>query len=107
MERSSRVLATISLDEAFEVASVTNITPGYYRVRLETGCELWSMSLDDRDLVWTSAFPNRPINLAAATAGAARPSTHDATLLGGRLRLSVFPGFETGTIAIVWNVRVS
>jgi hypothetical protein len=107
LHRSNRVLATIRLDDAFTTKAVSDVTPGQYRLVLETGLVLWSARLDDRNLVWSRAFPNRPIQLAATTADAASPSTHDAAVLDGRLRIRVSPGLEAGTIAILWEGRGS
>ena len=103
LQRSNQVLATVRLDDAFKTKAITDVTSGQYRLILETGCVLWNASLDDRDLVWDRAFPNRPIQLAATTADAPSPSTHDATVLDGRLKVCVFPGIEAGTIAIIWE----
>ncbi|MCK4658163.1 MAG: hypothetical protein KAV82_01450 [Phycisphaerae bacterium] len=107
LQRSNRVLATVRLDDAFTTKVVSNVTPGRYRLVLETGCVLWKASLDDRDLVWSRAFPNRPIQLAATTVQDAWPPTRDVAVFEGRLRIRVFPGVEAGTIAILCDGRGS
>jgi hypothetical protein len=95
-------LATLSQNDELKAKAVTHVTPGEYRLVLETGLVLWCAHLDQRDLIWSHAYSDRALQLAAATSGAVTPATLETVVCDGLLKIRVFPGVEAGTIAISW-----
>ena len=91
---------TLFLPEEDGVASISGLEPGEYALLLETGRLIWQGRLTERQLIWAGAFPNQPLDLAAATGDVGCPSTVEERLLDGELVLRVFPGMETGRMEI-------
>ena len=83
--------------------TISRITAGTYVLTYDTGWILWEGMLTERDLVWALAFPGRPLKLAADTGDTTEAATKEIVLLDGELVLRVFPGVETGRIAIDWH----
>jgi hypothetical protein len=99
VERDGVRVGTIRMDPAGGPFRMGGIGPGRYAISLSTGRLLWEAELGDTDLVWSRAFPCRPLGLAADTAGTKRLASRKESLDGG-LTLLVFPGAETGEIGI-------
>lgn len=79
---------------------IRNIKPGHYDVRLNTGRILWQGELTERDLVWTAAFPEMDMTLAADTGDHAEHMTREIRLLEGELIIRVIPELESGYIVL-------
>ena len=100
VERESNHLGTISLNEIPDSGSISNIEPGNYIIKLDTGRVLWEGKLSGKDVLWTEAFPGRALDLAADTGGMERVPSREIRLLEGELIIRIFPGMEAGRIEI-------
>jgi hypothetical protein len=100
LDRDGQILQEIVVDQSSSSSTVQGITPGYYTLALQTGRILWEDTLCDGDLRWTSAFPGRPLGLAAATLEQVGQPSRTISLLNGEVILSVFPGLEHGRLEI-------
>ena len=80
--------------------TIRNVTPGYYEVRLNTGRVLWQADLKEEDLIWSAAFPEQALDLAADTGESFRRITKELTILDGEITIRVFPEIESGRIEI-------
>lgn len=100
IERDGDPIATCSLDPGGGPRSVGGIVPGGYRLVLETGRVLWEGRLDERDLLWTKAFPDRPLPMAADTGEPQREPTRRFDLLEGEIVARVYAGIESGSVEI-------
>ena len=82
-------------------ASVGGISPGVCVLRLlNTGLVLWEGELAAQDLIWTAAYGDRALPLAAQTEGGHRRPTRRQVLPGGQMVLRTFAGLEKGTIEL-------
>ena len=80
--------------------TIRNVTPGYYEVRLNTGRVLWQADLKEEDLLWSAAFPEEALDLAADTGESVRRITKEFTILGGEITIRVYPEIESGRIEV-------
>jgi hypothetical protein len=80
--------------------SVKGITPGSYAIKLSTGLLLWEGHLQEKELIWTKAFPKEKVKAAAETKAIGRKASLSKLLLNGELTLEVFPGLESGAIQL-------
>ena len=110
-EEQGKVVETVSFEAAQRAASISNITPGSYSLRLSTGRLLWKGELTDNDLIWSHAFPGRALDLAADTGEASQEASLEISLLDGEVLTHIYPGIENGCMEIVlqssrgqWNV---
>ena len=83
--------------------SILDVAPGRYILKLATGRTIWRGELRAEDLIWTSAFPERRLQLAADTDAASPEPSREEPVLGGEFLLRVFPGVERGAIEIHWK----
>jgi hypothetical protein len=82
-------------------ASVGSISPGVCVLKLlNTGLVLWEGELAARDLIWTAAYGDRALPLAAQTEGGHRRPTREWVLPGRQMVLRTFAGIEKGTIEL-------
>lgn len=82
-------------------ASVDGILPGVYVLRLlNTGLVLWEGELMAQDLIWTVAYGDQDLELAAQTEGERGRPTHRWVLRGQEIVLRTFAGIEGGTIEL-------
>ena len=68
VEKDDDLVGSFSFNESGDFTgsqTIANITPGQYRITLETGRVLWEGSLDERDVLWTKAWPGEPFKMAA------------------------------------------
>ena len=100
IRKEDQDIKTIVLDRPSFTYRVSGIAPGFYSVELSTGWALWEESLTDEDLIWTVAYPQADIRLAAKTEDGVHQPTGEFFLLDGRLILRVFPSFENGWIEV-------
>jgi hypothetical protein len=98
--KGAELLTRIEFDREPPRASVGRVLPGDYSLALETGRVIWEGHLTARDLLWSAAFPERALDLAADTGGRPTTMTREEQLLGGELALRVFPGLESGRIEV-------
>ena len=98
--REATVVAQITLSRKAERGFVSDVFPGRYVIALETGRLIWKGDLTERLLIWKVAFPDRALDIAAATGETPGDATREEVLLGGELILRVFPGLESGRLEL-------
>jgi len=82
-------------------ASVGGIFPGVWVLRLlDTGLVLWQEQLAAQDLIWTAAYGDRALPLAAQTKGSRRRPTRKWLLPERQIILQTFAGLEKGTLEL-------
>ncbi|MFC1895239.1 hypothetical protein ACFL0Q_01045 [Thermodesulfobacteriota bacterium] len=89
-----------SLPVSRMTATFSHITPGTYTIRLTTGRIVWEEELTREDLIWTYAFPEEDLAVAAETEPIEQAPTRMESILDGELEISVFAGLESGEIRI-------
>ena len=100
IERNDNVVATCSFEQPFGARNVDGIAPGDYRVKLDTGCVLWEGNLSERELLWSKAFPGKPLKMAADSGQPTGEPTREISLLDGTVILRVYAGVESGFMEI-------
>jgi hypothetical protein len=98
--KNGDTIGSISAKPSLVAQSIRNVTPGYYEVRLNTGRILWQEELKEQDLIWSAAFPEEALDLAADTGESNRRISKECTILGGEIAIRVFPEIESGRIEI-------
>ena len=81
-------------------ATFSHITPGTYTIRLSTGRIVWEEKLSREDLIWTYAYPEKDLAVAAETEPIDQTPTRIEAILDGELEINVFAGLESGEIRI-------
>jgi len=107
LHRGKQPVATCTFSESTGAQTVGRITPGDYTVTLDTGRLLWQGRLAEEDLLWSRAYPKRPLQVAADTGTADQSPTRTIHLLDGTLEVNVYAGLESGTVEIRLNNRES
>ena len=79
---------------------IGNLQPGHYVLRTSSGRVIWRGDLTEKELLWTDAYPDRALDLAASTAEDVREPTVENLLLDGEVVLRVFAGIESGGMEI-------
>jgi hypothetical protein len=100
LAHDGRIFTTLVFDETTLAHSVIALQPGLYSLSLHTGRLLWEGMLAESELRWTTAFPHRPFDLAAATFEQGNQPSRTTSLLDGEIILRVFPGLEHGRLEI-------
>lgn len=100
IEKDSKRINTITLTESVNIYLMKDIFPGHYTIKLNTGRVLWDSEFSDEDLIWTRAYPDIPLKLAADTDDKEASSKREINLLDNKLVIQVFPGMESGTLKI-------
>ena len=105
LDRDGALFATITFDGTSQVRSLEALRPGRYSLCFRTGRLVWQGSLTERQLVWTQAFPRRPLGLAADTGTDLNRPTTEMVLLDGELLLRTYPGLEAGRLEVELRLR--
>jgi len=100
IERNGETIISIPIKSGKFSEKIKNIYPGQYEIRLNTGRVLWEGELTHRDLLWTEAFPDADLALAADTSDTPAEPTKEIKLLNGEFSIRVFPGIEAGLLEI-------
>ena len=100
VERDGNIADRISFERIPASGSIKELVPGTYRLKFDTGRDLWEGELTAEDLIWSAAFPGRPLQLAADTGETASPPSREFPLLGGEIAVRIFPGVESGRMEI-------
>ena len=76
--------------------------PGRYRLELDNGRLLWQRHLRKEQLLWSAAFPGKPLRLAAATPEQGEHDTDTVRdlILDEQWRVRIQPGLESGRMLI-------
>jgi hypothetical protein len=82
--------------------SFDGILPGNYVLELvNTGWIIWEGALTAKELIWSQAYPDRNLPLAAETTSAQIPATSEKDLLGSKdVVLRTYAGIESGRVEI-------
>jgi len=103
-EKDGLPLASIAIPQASSFQTVTDVSQGHYRIRLDTGRVLWSGRLESTDLLWGHAFPGKGLLMAASTGRSGQLFTRELRLLGGAVVVRVQPGLEMGSFAVAFGI---
>lgn len=105
LEMDTHCLATGDAQATGPVLAGGNLTPGNYRLSTTTGWVLWESALTATELMWSQAYLEETLPLAAASddAGAIEPSL-ECALLDGELIVRVYPGPESGRLEVTRHV---
>jgi len=76
------------------------IEPGNYSIRLSNGRVLWEGDVEEKDVIWKSAYPEKEYPMAAATEKDERNQTKSIKLLDDEITLSFYAGLESGQITL-------
>lgn len=80
--------------------TINNITQGTYTLKLNNGRILWQEELTSKHLIWTEAFPESDLDLAASTDKSKQKATEEFEILKDELTIKIYPGIESGHIEI-------
>ena len=103
-EKDGLPLASLAIPPTSSARTVTGLSPGHYRIKLDTGWVLWAGRLEATDLLWARAFPGRELRVAASTESSGQLFTRELSLLGGTVVVRVQPGLEMGSFAVVFGI---
>lgn len=73
-----------------------NLKAGNYQLALGTGRVLWRGRLAQADVVWESAPPESPLQLAAGGGDEVAQPSKELSLLDGEVLVEIYPGQEYG-----------
>jgi hypothetical protein len=79
---------------------IGGVRPGSLSIRLNTGRVLWEGELTAKDLLFTEAFPDEDLQLAADTGDHKNSVSRILQLLDGELIIRVHPDIEFGRIEV-------
>ena len=97
-------IQSLSFNRAGVTRTVANVIPGRYALKMPTGRVIWEEYLGNEDLEWTTAFPGRALDLAAAETEIPEGApTREFRLLDGEITLRVFPGLDAGVMKVTIN----
>jgi len=99
VQRESRPVASRCLDPV-DRTSFGGVRPGIYSFKLDTGRVLWSGAITETELIWDSAFPNRPLPMAADSTLFSTTPTKTIPLTVAPIAIAVYPGMEAGTLQL-------
>ena len=97
--RDDILICTVSLNES-KTQSIHGIVPGTYTVRLSTGRVIWRGYLSQEDLIIRKRPGSQSMKFAADSDDLKTEPARVVTLLGGRMVLKIFKGFDSGVIQI-------
>jgi hypothetical protein len=100
IEKNGERIASIPCGNFPVTHKIQNVTPGLYTISLDTGRILWQEDLTEQELIWTIAFPEQALDLAADTGEGIERSTREIRLLDGSLIVRVFPELESGRLEL-------
>jgi len=103
LERDGNRVGAWILDRFPFRAAVVHAQPGLYRLSASTGWTLWVETLTPSELLFTHAFPNQGLPLAAQTEELIFLSTREVSVLNGALTIRVRPGLESGVLELLFT----
>jgi hypothetical protein len=98
INRNGEDICSIPVGDDTFLTKINDLMPGLYDVKLNTGRILWQGELTERDLLWTAAFPETDMAMAADTGDVTNNVTKEIRLLSEELIIRVLPGLESGCI---------
>jgi hypothetical protein len=100
VEKDGGLFDSFTIGEKSVTREISNIKPGDYTVKLDTGRVVWQERLNERDLLWVYAFPEYGLRLAADTGDSISLKTRDVLVLDGEGAIRVYPGVESGRLEL-------
>ena len=100
IERDGIVIDSIIMTNMDDIKHINNIIPGLYTIKIDNDQTIWCGEFTEQHLIWNSAFPERPLELAADTGNSKAESTLKLKLFNGQLIISILPGIESGCLQI-------
>ena len=100
IERDGIVIDSIIMTNIDDIKHINNIIPGLYTIKIDNDQTIWCGEFTEQHLIWNSAFPERPLELAADTGNSKAESTLKLKLFNGQLIISILPGIESGCLQI-------
>ena len=100
IERNGKEVTSFPIDSKPMAKKIKGIKPSNYTVRLDTGRTLWQSDIHKDKLLWTEAFLEKKLALAADTGDLTAIPTREITLLNGEMVIRIFPELESGYIEI-------
>ncbi len=107
LHRDDQPVACCPFSQPTGVQTVGDVIPGDYSLTADTGRLLWQGHLAEEELLWSRAFPHRPLQMAADTGDTDQPPTRTIRLLDGTLIVNVYAGLESGSVEIRLDNRES
>ena len=101
LERNGACLATITYRHRRIIKTITNVAPGHFVLKFKMGRVIWSGELTRRHLIWSEAFPDESLKLAAQTEKPVTKVSRIVSLLNDEIILQIIPGIEIGSINIL------
>lgn len=92
IERDGIVIDSIIMTNMDDIKHINNIIPGLYTIKIDNDQTIWCGEFTEQHLIWNSAFPERPLELAADTGNSKAESTLKLKLFNGQLIISILPG---------------
>lgn len=99
VECDDHIVGTCSFKDA-TAQTIAGIKPGFHHLRFETGLLLWQGAVADEDVLWSRAFSEKPLKMAADTEEVKRQPTRTIDLPESGLILRFYAGIETGFMEI-------
>jgi len=98
LECDQKIVNSVAISD---IMIIQGLMPGNYTLKTNSDWLLWQGDLSQSDLLWTCAFPEQDLPLAADTdeADEVLPGK-EIELLDGELKLSIYPGLESGVMKI-------
>ena len=101
IEKNNETIYSFPVRPGPIMETVSDITPALYSVKLNTGRILLTTELTESDLIWGAAFPEKDLELAAATDDEESKPTRQFSLLNDYLQIQVFAQMKSGYIKII------
>jgi hypothetical protein len=105
INKDGEYLETIKFSRPTFIKTLRDIKPGLYEFKLETGRILGEETLTKKELLWTYAYPEQDLKLAADTGDTVEQPGKEIEFLNGELILQVFPGLESGRLRVIIGGR--
>jgi len=100
VEKEGQAFGTCRFDTIPGRQSISNVLPGGYRIKMETGRVIWEGPITEKECIWKKAYPGRPLKLAADTGEDDLLPSKTVPLLEGTILLQFYPGVGSGVLAI-------
>ena len=98
--RDDRQIAELRFETIPGRHTITDIRPGRYALRIDTGLILWEGELTAKDLIWGQAFGGRSLELAAEAGEIQHRPPDTIPVPQAGVTLWLFPGLESGSLEI-------
>ena len=98
VEKDGQPVGSFPVKGTNAVFEIQDITPGSYEARLNTGRVVWQADLKPQDLLWSEAFPEEALDLAADTGESFQRVTKEYKVLDGEITIRVIPATESGRL---------